>query len=81
LHAPQAITDVNTVQMDMTCLALPDAAFDVILCNHVLEHVPDDRAAMLEMRRVLRPGGWALVTVPIWMDRPTHEEPGHHLPS
>jgi SAM-dependent methyltransferase len=50
--------------LDVTRLDLPSAWFDVVICNHVLEHVPNDRAAMRELRRVLRPGGWALVLVP-----------------
>lgn len=50
-------------------------SFDAALCIHVLEHVEDDRHAMAELHRVLRPGGWALVSVPIRLDRPTHEDP------
>jgi hypothetical protein len=61
--------------MDLTGLDLPDASFDLIICNHVLEHIPDDRAAMKEMYRVLVPGGQAVITVPIRMDRATHEDP------
>ncbi|MFQ3577028.1 MAG: class I SAM-dependent methyltransferase [Cytophagales bacterium] len=40
-------------------------SFDGIICNHVLEHIPDDIAAMNEMYRLLKPGGIALITVPI----------------
>jgi SAM-dependent methyltransferase len=42
---------------DITALPFPDGSFDVLLCSHVLEHVPDDRAALHEFRRVLRTGG------------------------
>lgn len=56
-------TDV-AVRADLTRLAFGDASFDFALCNHVLEHVPDDRAALHELFRVLAPGGWAVVTVP-----------------
>jgi SAM-dependent methyltransferase len=52
------------VHCDLTDLAFEDAEFDFVLCNHVLEHVPDDAAAMREMLRVLRPGGIAVLTVP-----------------
>jgi ubiquinone/menaquinone biosynthesis C-methylase UbiE len=36
-----------------------------VVCNHVLEHVPDDRAAMGELRRVLSPHGWAILQSPL----------------
>jgi len=52
-------------QSDVCCLPFPDDSFDVILCSHVLEHVPDDRKAMSELCRVLKPGGWAVMQVPI----------------
>jgi SAM-dependent methyltransferase len=42
-----------------------DASFDIVLCSHVLEHVPDDRRAMRELHRVLRPDGFAIVMVPL----------------
>jgi SAM-dependent methyltransferase len=42
-----------------------DAEFDCLICSHVLEHVPDDRQAMTELYRVLKPGGWAILMVPI----------------
>ncbi len=52
------------VRMDITEIQFPPDSFDVIICCHVLEHVPDDRKAMSELYRVLRPGGWLLVQVP-----------------
>ena len=62
--------------LDLLDLAHPDASFDFVLCNHVLEHIPDDRRAMAEMSRVLRPGGTLLVTVPIKESlRQTYENP------
>ncbi len=51
--------------LDLLDIDYPDAHFDFVLCNHVLEHIPDDGKAMTEMYRVLRPGGTLLVTVPI----------------
>ena len=51
-------------------MELPDGSFDLILCSHVLEHVPDDRAAMSELHRVLAPGGLALVLTPYRPDVP-----------
>jgi SAM-dependent methyltransferase len=63
------------LRLDITHMDLPDDSFDLILCSHVLEHVPDDRAAISELRRVLRPGGTALVLTPYRPDRPTYEDP------
>lgn len=61
--------------LDITGTGLPAASFDAVLCVHVLEHVPDDRAALRELHRLLRPGGWAIVQVPLMLDR-TDEDPG-----
>ena len=49
---------------DLEALAFPDASFDVALLNEVLEHVPDDAAALAEVRRVLRPGGRLILLSP-----------------
>ena len=67
--------------MDITQLAFPDASFDVVLCSHVLEHVPDDRSAMAELFRVLRPTGWAIIAAPVDRSRAeTLEDPRVTLP-
>jgi SAM-dependent methyltransferase len=42
-----------------------DNSVDIVLCSHVLEHVPDDRKAMREILRILRPGGFAITMVPL----------------
>lgn len=52
------------VRGSLTALALGDCTFDVVLCNQVLEHVPNDHTALSELRRVLRPGGLLIVGVP-----------------
>ncbi|HEX7085346.1 MAG TPA: class I SAM-dependent methyltransferase [Vicinamibacterales bacterium] len=54
-----------SVRLDLTRLPFADRTFDAVLCNHVLEHVPDDRRAMAELRRVLRPSGWAILQSPV----------------
>jgi SAM-dependent methyltransferase len=53
------------LRADVQRLPFADATFDALLCHHVLEHVPDDRAAMRELRRLLRPGGWAILQSPV----------------
>lgn len=53
------------VRTDVTQLCFPDNCFDVVICNHVLEHVPEDAKALSEVYRVLKPGGWASLQVPI----------------
>jgi len=61
-------TDLNSpladVKADICKLPFENDAFDVILCNHVLEHIPDDTQAMKELFRVLRPGGWGVFQIP-----------------
>ncbi len=52
------------VKMDITKIQYPDQTFDVVICNHVLEHVPDDLKAMKEIHRVLKEDGWAVLQVP-----------------
>ncbi|MGO9898413.1 MAG: class I SAM-dependent methyltransferase [Solirubrobacteraceae bacterium] len=64
------------LRLDITALDLPDASFDAVICSHVLEHVQDDRSAMHELRRVIKPGGWCIVMVPLDLDRDqTYEDP------
>ncbi|MDD4859887.1 MAG: class I SAM-dependent methyltransferase [Dehalococcoidales bacterium] len=56
---------VAMLKMDITNLQFPDNYFDCALVYHVLEHVPEDKKAMTEIYRVLKPGGWAILQVPI----------------
>lgn len=54
------------VKMDIHDIPFKENSFDIIFCNHVLEHVRDDIQAMNEMRRVLKPGGWAILQIPFF---------------
>jgi SAM-dependent methyltransferase len=56
-------------------LPLPDASYDLIVCSHVLEHVPDDRFILREIGRLLAPGGRVFLNVPINEDH--FEDPNH----
>jgi len=62
------------LNLDITALDLADASFDLILCSHVMEHVPDDAAAYGELYRVLAPGGCLLVQVPYARERAVTDE-------
>ncbi|MSU91721.1 methyltransferase domain-containing protein [Rhodobacteraceae bacterium 2CG4] len=67
----------NMHSADLTAAPFADASFDVVICSHVLEHIPDDAKAMREILRILKPGGQALLLVPLATDgEGTEEEPG-----
>jgi ubiquinone/menaquinone biosynthesis C-methylase UbiE len=52
------------VKMDINDMPFEDNSYDVVFCNHVLEHIPDDVHAMKEIFRVMKPGGWSILQVP-----------------
>ena len=62
------------VHLDVMDIPYPNDYFDVVYCSHVLEHVPDDRQAMREIYRTLKPDGWAVLLVPIF-GQVTFEDP------
>jgi SAM-dependent methyltransferase len=66
-------TDLNSpladVKADICNLPFKDNEFDVILCNHVLEHIPDDTKAMQELYRVLKVGGYGVFQIPQDLNR------------
>lgn len=61
-------TDLNSpladVKADICNLPFEDNSYDVILCNHVLEHIPDDTKAMQELYRIMKPNGWGIFQIP-----------------
>jgi hypothetical protein len=63
-----------TYKVDITDTKLQDAAYDVVIANHVLEHIADDRQAMREVFRLLKPGGIAVLSVPLNPTRQTTYE-------
>jgi SAM-dependent methyltransferase len=68
-------TDLNSpladVKADICNLPFKDNEFDVIFCNHVLEHIPDDTKAMKELYRILKPSGWGIFQIPQDLNRKT----------
>lgn len=68
-------TDLNSpladVKADICQLPFADNSYDIIFCNHVLEHIPDDKKAMQELYRVLKPGGMAILQIPQDLNRET----------
>ncbi|HMC98329.1 MAG TPA: methyltransferase domain-containing protein [Flavobacteriales bacterium] len=61
----------HVVDLDIQHLPFSSDHFDLVICNHVLEHVPDDAGAMRELLRVLKPGGHAVLQVPLSANMPT----------
>jgi len=80
-HAARAAPDTPTRRYhvaDATALPWDDATFDVVLALELVEHVPDPRAVLAELARVLRPGGTLLLTCPS-ADFPLTYDPLHRL--
>jgi len=73
---PDRLPDIRAEKVDVTGMEYGDGQFDVVICNHVLEHVRDDMTAMQEIHRVLQPGGFAVLQVPLALDlEETLEDP------
>lgn len=71
---------VADVKADIQALPFADQSYDFILCSHVLEHIPDDRLAMRELKRVLTPAGTAVIIVPQRDADTTLEDPSITTP-
>ncbi|WP_025742921.1 class I SAM-dependent methyltransferase [Aquimarina pacifica] len=74
-HLDYTTTDLNSpladIKADICNLPFEDNTYDIIFCNHVLEHIPDDTKAMQELYRVLKPNGMAILQIPQELERET----------
>jgi SAM-dependent methyltransferase len=83
----EATTKVGVIQGDALHLPFADGTFDRVICSEVLEHIPNDEAAMAELARVLRPGGTMAITIPRFgpellnwaLSDEYHNVPGGHV--
>lgn len=70
------VSPIADLHFDLHAIPLEDNRFDVIFCNHVMEHVDDAIQCMSELHRVMRPGGWGIMQVPQDFSRATtYEDP------
>ncbi|MCL5128562.1 MULTISPECIES: class I SAM-dependent methyltransferase [unclassified Algibacter] len=65
------LSPIADVKADICDLPFEDNSYDIIFCNHVLEHIPDDTKAMQELYRVLKPGGMGVFQIPQDLSRAT----------
>ncbi|WP_418510902.1 class I SAM-dependent methyltransferase [Corallibacter sp.] len=65
------LSPIADVKADICNLPFADNSYDVIFCNHVLEHIPDDTKAMQELYRVMKPGGFGIFQIPQDLNRET----------
>tara|TARA_R110002111_G_scaffold18_3_gene157 strand:+ start:17076 stop:17774 length:699 start_codon:yes stop_codon:yes gene_type:complete len=63
------LSPIADVKADICDLPFEDNSYDIILCNHVLEHIPDDTKAMQELYRVMKPDGYGIFQIPQELDR------------
>jgi SAM-dependent methyltransferase len=85
-EAPEGAT-AQTVEGDALAMPFADGSFDMVIAAEILEHIPDDEAAMAEIFRVVRPGGTVAVSVPRWLPEKVcwalsdayHEVEGGHV--
>ena len=63
------VSPIADIHFDLHDIPLEDNQYDVVFCNHVMEHVDDPIRCMSELNRVMKPGGWAIMQVPQDMSR------------
>ena len=63
------VSPIADIHFDLHDIPLEDNQYDVVFCNHVMEHVDDPISCMSELNRVMKPGGWAIMQVPQDMSR------------
>lgn len=70
------VSPIADMHFDLHSIPLEDNRFEVIFCNHVMEHVEDALQCMRELHRVMKPGGWGIMQVPQDFSREeTYEDP------
>ena len=68
------LSPIADLHFDLHNIPLEDNQYEVIFCNHVMEHVKDDLQCMKELYRIMKPGGWGIMQVPIDTSRTTTYE-------
>lgn len=69
------------LKMDIHAIPFPENSFDVVFCNHVLEHVKDDLKVCAEFNRILKPSGWGILQSPVYQIEKTLEDHSIHDPA
>lgn len=63
------VSPIADIKFDIQNIPIADETYDVVICNHVLEHIDDEHKALTEVYRILKKGGWAILQVPIDYNR------------
>ncbi len=75
-HTGDLESPIADYHFDIHQIPFSDNSYDFVMCNHVLEHVEDEFKATSEIYRILKPGGWAILQVPINLNfKETYEDP------
>lgn len=70
------LSPIADVKLDIRDMPLEDNSFDVVICNHVMEHIDEEQKALREVHRVLKDTGWAILQVPLDVTlTKTYEDP------